>query len=124
MYDTVFEEIRDGLQGADRLAARPVLGLWEEWLELVMGRSRRELALPEGVILYAVRQTLRGLSVREEKVRRREGGHRIRIVPGRRATWLSLSEQQLGRLVSRVYEDTQRFTAAQELGFLGRMGDP
>ena len=42
MYDAVYADLLEGLCASDRLRSRPVLGLWERWLDLVMGRRARE----------------------------------------------------------------------------------
>ena len=88
LYETTHATLLAGLRASDRLRARPVLAIWERWLELVMGRREREFALPYGVTIYMVRAELRSLRLRVSWVRSREGGLRCRIYPAARATWL------------------------------------
>ena len=47
LYGAVRVSLRDGLSRSDRLAGRPVLGVWLDWVDMLFD-ERRRVRLPPG----------------------------------------------------------------------------
>ena len=50
LYGVVRASLRDGLSWSDRLAGRPVLGVWLDWVDMHFD-ERRRVQLPPGWLL-------------------------------------------------------------------------
>ena len=50
LYGAVHASLRDGLSRSDRLAGRPVLGVWLDWVDMLFD-ERRRVQLPPGWLL-------------------------------------------------------------------------
>ena len=60
LYGAVRASLRDGLSRSDRLAGRPVLGVWLDWVDMLFDERQRVWLLPGWLLGWELRAAVPG----------------------------------------------------------------